>query len=121
MKVDPHADESTADVDPVTYSQYMEAAANAMSWEKEADRLRALLDAQMGNAYAGLVDGRKLLTHRPTSTFRVAQLVKDYPELTQHYLHSEVKQVVDMAAFVHDHPEIAESYRSRQFRSLADL
>jgi hypothetical protein len=121
MKVDPHAGEPTADLDPATYSAYMEAKANAKSWKAEAERLENMLNEQLGDAYAGLVDGRKLVYHRPEKRFQAAQLQKDYPELTQHFLRLEYVNVFDVEAFAKLHPEIAEQYRTRSFRSLADV
>ena len=121
VKKDPHADESTAELDPVTYQDYMNARDAVMSWTAEAERLKALLDQQLGDAYAGTINGRKLVTHRPESRYRVSQLERDYPELTQHYLKERLVTELDMDTFAKVHPEIAEQYRTRSFRTLADL
>lgn len=121
MKVDPHANEPTVDLDPVTHAEYLEAVAAAKSWTAEAERLKAELDKQLGDAYAGLVDGRKLITHRPEERWRTTQLIKDYPELTQHFVKIEAREVFDVLAFRANHPDIAEQYQTRSFRSLNDV
>lgn len=121
MKKDPYADEPTADVDPELSRLHREACGAAAVWGKEAERLKKLIDDQIGDAHAGLVDGRKLYTHRPEERWAVAALVKDNPELTQHYYSTVEKEEFDFESFRRIHPEIAEKYRVRSFRSLDDV
>lgn len=118
MKKDPHADEPTQELDKVTYLQYLEALGNAKAWKQEADRLQAMLDEQLGDAYAGTIDGRKLVTHRPTERWAESTLIKDNPDLTQHYFKQKVVEVFDFAAFRSAHPDVAEKYRVRSFRTI---
>ncbi len=118
MKKDPHADEPKVQLDPVTYREYLQAASNADAWKKEAERLKAILDEQIGDAYAGVVDDEKVITHRPEQRWRLAALVKDYPDITQHYIITEVNRVLDIAAFRKVHPDIADKYQSRSFRLI---
>jgi hypothetical protein len=121
MKPDPYANEPTAPVDPETSRLYLEACDAAKSWQIEADRLKKMIDEQIGDAHAGLVDGRKLYTHRPEDRYAVARLLKENPELTQHYYHQVYKEEFNFELFSKAHPEIAEQYRVRSFRSLGDV
>ena len=121
MKPDPYADESVADLDPVTHSLYLEAVENAKSWAIEANRLKAELYSQLGDADAGLIDGRKLITHRPIGAYAEARLIKDNPDLTAIYFEIQAEQRFNFERFKRNHPEVAEKYRTRQFRSLADV
>ena len=116
MKKDPHADEPQVQLDEATYQAYLKAVSNADAWKREAERLKALLNEQLGDAYAGVVNDEKVITHRPTLTFRVSALLKDYPEITQHYIVTTVERKLDMDAFRKVHPDIAEQYQSRSFR-----
>lgn len=118
MKKDPHADEPTAEMDRVTYTQYLEAQSNAAAWKKESERLMKLLDEQIGDAYAGTIDGHKLVTHRPEQRWSVRQLVQDYPELTAHYMKKVVVDEFEMEEFRKAHQDIADKYRVRSFRTL---
>lgn len=118
MKKDPHADEPTAEMDIVTYSQYLEAQNNAAAWKKEAERLMKLLNEQIGDAYAGTINGHKLVTHRPEERWAVQQLIKDYPELTSHYFKKVVKDEFEIDDFRKAHSDILDKYRVRSFRTL---
>jgi hypothetical protein len=121
MKPDPYEHEPAVEVDPVTFAAYMEAASNVLAWQKEADRLKRMLAEQMGDAHAGLVDGRKLITNRPGDRWAEARMIKDYPELTSHYIKPVYQDKFDFSMFQAAHPDIVEKYRVRSFRSLADV
>ena len=120
MKVDPYLNEKTADLNPDTHALYLEARANADAWASEAERLKKDLLEQLGDADAGLVHGRKVVTHRPVSTYRIKDLVAAYPDLTQHYFTVKEVQTFDQATFSLSHGDLLEQYRSRSFRSLAE-
>lgn len=121
MKVDPYLNEPTVDLDPDIHAAYVQARENAEAWIAEANRLKEVLVQQLGDKPAGLVRGRKVITHRPVNTYRTQDLIKDYPELTQHYFVPKVKDVFDIDTFGHAHADILAPYRSRQFKSIADL
>jgi len=118
---DPYANEPTADVDPHTYRLFMEAQDAIKQWEKEAARLKELLIKEIGDAHAGLVDGHKLIYYRPTDRWAEARLIKDNPDLVQHYIKPKVTDTFDMNSFMSSHPDIADKYRVRSFRSLSDI
>lgn len=118
---DPYANETTTELDPVTFSQYMEATDAVSKWQQEANRLKAMLIEQLGDAHAGLVDGRKLVYYRPTDRWAEARMIKENPDLTQHYIRPKVIDVFDLDAFSSSHPEIVDRYRVRSFRSVGDV
>lgn len=121
MKVDPYLNEKTVDLDPDIHARYLEAKENADAWKKEAERLQGILRDSLGDAHAGLIHGRKVVTHRPVNTYRISDLVRDYPELTQHYFVTKEVETFDQDTFAVSHGDILERYRSRSFRSIADL
>ena len=120
MKVDPYLNEATVDLDPDIHGLYLEARANADAWTAEADRLKTELLNRLGDAHAGLVNGRKVITHRPVATYRIKDLIRDYPELTQHYFTTKEVETFDQESFRYSQPELLEQYRSRSFRSIAE-
>lgn len=121
MKVDPYLNEPTVELDAEIHGLYLEAKENAKAWSAEADRLERLLQDQIGDAHAGTVRGFKLVTHRPTATYRIKALVQENPELAQHYIKPVVKDEFDVEAFRRQHSDVLEQYRSRSFRTLAQL
>jgi hypothetical protein len=118
---DPYEKEPTADLDPHTFGLYMEAMNAIMEWKRVAEGYQKELLEQLGDAHAGLVDGRKLVTNRPSDRWAEARLQKEYAELTQHYVKPKVTQVFDLDSFAASHPDIAEKYRVRSFRSVGDV
>jgi hypothetical protein len=121
MKIDPHLNEPVAALDPDVHGLYLVAKENAKAWQAEADRLELILNEQLGDAYAGTVNGFKVVTHRPTATYRIKALVEENPQLAQHYFKKVVKDEFDVAAFGAQHADVLERYRSRSFRTLAAL
>jgi hypothetical protein len=121
VKKDPHASEPKVELDKVTYLEWLTAASNADAWKKEADRLAKMLQDQIGDAYAGTVDGQKVLGHRPQERYRVKDLVAENPNLTQHYMKFEMVETLDVVAFGEAHPDILQKYQSRSFRRLGEL
>lgn len=115
---DRHADELTAEIDRDHFKAYREAKANADAWAKEANRLRGLLEAQLGNAFAATIDGTKVLTYRPSNGYASTAIIKAYPDLVGRFMRQDVNYVLDTDAFARAHPEIAERYRIRSFREV---
>lgn len=120
MKVDPYLNEKTVNLNPDIHAKYLEARNNADAWMAEAKRLKQELIDQLGDADAGLVHGRKVITHRPVATYRIKDLIAAYPELTQHYFIVEEVETFDQQTFALSHGDLLEQYRSRSFRSIAD-
>jgi hypothetical protein len=121
MKLDPHRNESTTELEKSIWLQYLEAKANADAWEKVAQDLRQSLVVQLGDAYAGTVDGRKVVTHRPKNAYAVSRLEKEHYDLVQHFQEAKVTYVTDVARFAKAYPEIAEQYRTRSFNTLGTI
>lgn len=113
---DPYANEPTAQLNPDKWRLYLEAVSHTEGWQKEAERLQAELLAELGDAHAGTVEGEKVVTNRPTKRYAEARIIKDYPDLTQHYIRLKETKVFDLEAFKLTHPEIADKYQVRSFR-----
>lgn len=118
MAVDPHDDELTQEISGDKYKlwqAFREAIKNA---EAEEERLRKEIEAEMGQATAATVNGIKVITRRPKATYSRSGLMRDYPELVEHYIVTTVGRELDMAAFAAHHGEIAEKYRVYEFREV---
>jgi len=118
---DPHASESTVEIDRDKYKLWQEARAAVEAWQAEANRLRREIEAEAGDAYALTVDGQKVITNRPKEQYAEARLIKDYPDLVQHFMVPRVQNVFDMAQFREHHPEVAEQYRVRSFVEVKSI
>lgn len=113
---DPHFDEPTVELDSNLWQAYRRAIDNAEGWKKEADRIRKEIEARLGDATAGLVDGRKVVYYRPADKWAEARILKDYPDLAGHYMRTKEQPWFDMDSFALHHPDIAEKYQVRSFR-----
>lgn len=116
---DKHANEPAVEIAPDLWNLYHEYLANASAWMKLATDLKKKIIEQMGDDhYAITVDGNKVATYRPTAKYAETSLIKDYPDLTQHFIKQETRPVFDIELFARMHPEIVEKYRVRSFREL---
>lgn len=118
---DKHADEPTVEVDRDTVKLMKEAKANAKAWTDEYERLRKKFENELGDAYAATVDGEKVFTYRPRNSYAAARIIKDYPDLTQHYFEYKATNTFNLERFVAEHPEIAEQYRTRSLLEVDAL
>ena len=117
---DKHANEAVVEVDLGKWARYREAMDASRQWKKIADDILASIKVDMGDAYAITMEGVKVATYRPTNRYAEAQLCKDYPELTRHFMHTEIKETLDMLKFATAYPDIAAGYRVRAFREVED-
>jgi len=115
---DPHRDEPVVELDPNEWLLYQQALRNAEGWKKEADRWRAKVEKRLGDAYAGTINGVKVVTYRPTARYAETRLCQDYPNLVPHFIRSVAQDVFNVARFAEAHPDIAERYRVRSFRQV---
>lgn len=115
---DKNADEPVAEIESELWKLYREYLANSMEWRKLADDLLKKIKEQVGDAYAVVVDGEKVATYRPTAKYAEVALMRDFPDLTRHFVRSESRDVFDIQRFVRLHPEIAEKYKVRSFREV---
>lgn len=118
---DPHADEPTVEIDRDKFKLWQEARAAVEAWQAEADRLRKEIEEQGGGAYALTVDGQKVITNRPKEQYAESRLIKDYPDLTAHFMKARVRYELDMDDFRQHHPDVAEQYRVRSFVEVKSI
>ena len=114
---DPYANEPTTEVPRDLVRQWVQARDNAAHWEKEKQRLQGELALIVGDAHAGTLDGEKVFTYRPMDRYAEARIIKENPDLAQHYIKPTVVDKFDLPAFLAQHPDIAAKYQSRQFRA----
>lgn len=110
---DPHVNEPTREVDRDTYRLLQEAKAAVFAWTAEFNRLKAKFLEEMGDAFAATIDGEKVYTYRPKDQYAVSRLIKDYPDLTEHFFETQRQSVFNVDRFREAHPDIAEKYRVR--------
>jgi hypothetical protein len=115
---DPYQDELTTEIDRDKFKLWQEAKAAVRAWQAEADRLAADLRDSLHGMTAGTIDGRKIVTYRPKDQYATNRLIRDYPDLTSHFMKPKLVDTLDIEAFVAAHPEIADQYRVREFRGL---
>lgn len=113
---DRNAAEDVVEIDEGTWAAYLEAQANVDGWTKIRDGLKDKIQTLLGSATAAMVNGEKVITYRPSDKWAEARILKDYPDLAQHFMYKETKDIFNMEAFALRHPDIAEAYRVRQFR-----
>ena len=114
--VDPHENEPKKEINKDKYLLLLairEAIAQAQVKEKE---LVAEIKEEMGEATAATVDGATVLTYRYKQGWSTSGLIRDYPELVEHYMTMNVKRELDMYQFAAHHPDIAQKYQTREFR-----
>ena len=115
---DPHAGEMTTEINGDVFKLYEEALGRVQEWTEYANKLKTMILEQLGEAYAGTVDGEKVVSHRPKKQYAESRLRQDYPDLTEHFMKWKTEQTFDLDAFIQAHPEIAEQYRVRAFVKL---
>lgn len=115
---DPHAKEPTVELEKELWQSYENALVALNKWTQYANDLKARLLKELGDAYAGTVDGKKVVAHRPKDQYAVSRLRQDYPDLTEHFMRWKTEQVFDTEAFSVAHPEILEQYKVRAFTKL---
>ena len=115
---DPYETEPTKEIDRDKYQLWLDARAAVKAWQEEATRLATDLQESLQGMSAGTVDGKKVISYRYKDQYAVARLMKDYPDLTQHFMHTEEVKTLDLLRFVAANPEVANRYRVREFRGL---
>lgn len=112
---DPNANEPTVELDRDKVKLLKEAKDAIAKWTAYYTRLKRELMDTLGDAYAGTVDGEKVIYYRPKEQYAISRLEADYPDLVVHFQKMEVKEVLDVEAFGAQHPDILERYRVRAF------
>ena len=113
---DRYENEDVVEIPAELYAELKEATLHAEGWGKIRDGYKAKIRALIGAAHAAMVNGEKVITYRPSEKWAEARIIKDHPELAEHFMREVKREVFDMEAFRLRHPEIAEAYRVRQFR-----
>lgn len=114
---DPYVNEPTVEVTRDKVRQWIQARDAVAQWKKIEEEARRALEEEVGDAWAGTLDGEKVFTYRPIDRWAEARLMKEQGELTQHYIKPQVIDVFDLASFRAQHPDVADRYQSRQFRA----
>lgn len=115
---DPHAGEMTTEINSDLWKQYEEALVTLKEWTEYVTKLKQMILAQLDDAYAGTVNGEKVVAHRPKDQYAISRLRQDYPDLTERFLKWHTEEIFNEEAFVAAHPEIADKYRVRAFVKL---
>jgi hypothetical protein len=119
VAVDPHADEVKKEISWDKYQLWMAYRKAIAEATTEANRLAADIKEEMGGATAATVNGVTVATYRPKQGWATKDLIRDYPELTEHYMTMEVERKLDIYQFAAHHADIAAKYQTREFRETA--
>lgn len=119
MAVDKYEDEPTKEINRDRYLLWVAYRNEIKRAQVEEARLREEIEEEMGAATAATIDGTKVITYRPKAGYSVTGILRDYPELAQHYLHTTSKETLNVEAFVRQHPDIAAKYQTREFREAS--
>src|SRR5262245_12596344 len=103
---DPYANEPAVDLDKDKVTLWLNAQDAAKQWQAHADARKEELMKSMGAAHAGLVDGKKLITYRPSDRWATTRIVDDYPDLAKHYMVERTVSQLDVDAMRIQHPDI---------------
>lgn len=120
VAVDPYADEATVEIDADTYAQWLEVRAAIKEAQAVEEELRRKIEAQLGDATAATIGGKKVITYRPRKGWNTKGLLRDYPDLCEHYMTTEVSTRLDAYQFAAFHPDIARQYQTRDFREAGE-
>lgn len=113
---DKYANEDVVEIPAEMWEGLRQASKHAEGWAKVRDGYKTTIQALLGKASAAMVDGVKVITYRPSNKWAEARIIKDHPDLAEHFMREVTREVFDLEAFRLRHPEIAEQYRVRQFR-----
>src|SRR5262245_40603288 len=113
---DKYANEPTIELDPDKVTLWLNAQDAANQWQAHADGLKKELMATMGDAHAGTVEGRKVITYRPSDKWATARIMNDYPDIANHYMVERRIMQLDVDAMLQQHPDVVNQYQVRQFR-----
>lgn len=116
---DPHDGEPTVEVDETLYRSWREAESAAAQWEALAKERKAKLMETIGSAHAGTVNGRTVVTYRPSQKWAEAALRKAFPDLVQHYMKTREVEVFDLETFRQAYPDIVAAFQIRTFRDAS--
>jgi len=119
VAVDPHADEVKVEISWAKYQLWMAYRKAIAEATTEATRLAAEIKEEMGTATAATVNGVTVATYRRKQGWATKDLIRDYPELTEHYMTMEVEKRLDIYQFAAHHADIAVKYQTREFREVA--
>jgi len=117
---DKYADEPVVELDKDKVTLWRNAQDAADQWQAHADLLKKELIQALGSSHAGVIDGRKVVTYRPTNKWAEARILADYPDLARHYLVERQQTVLDLDAFRLQHEDVVDQYRVRQFRFVEE-
>lgn len=94
---------------------YREARAEMERWKEASEVLRRRIEAAMGDADEGIIDGRRVITYRREGAFSPAKFMQEQRELAEKYSRERTGTEIDIERLRQDFPHIYQQYRSRPF------
>ena len=113
---DKYINEPVTELDKDKVTLWLNAQDAADQWQTHADALKQELIESIGNAHAGTVDGKKVITYRPSDKWATSRIIGEYPDIANHYMVERSIIQLDVEAMRRAHPEIVDRYQVRQFR-----
>lgn len=115
----PHDKEPTVEIPGGLWKSYLEARKSREDWEEHEKYYRERIEKLLGDAPAGTVGGVKVVTYRPADKWSTTGILKEYPEIADHFVVTRQVDEFDVEAFIRQHPDLAEPFRSRSFRVVS--
>lgn len=97
------------------HKKVAEIKENLKQWEAYLDTLKAGIVARLGDAEAGVLDGREVVTYKAKKQFRHAQFTKDHPDLAAMFTRKQVVETLDWEVLLKAEPQLAGGYVTKVF------
>jgi hypothetical protein len=96
---------------------YDECRRNIDFWKQRQEKVKAELDAVMGSATVGTVEGSPVLTYRYENRFQGSEFRKTYPDTYRMFTHEVTKTEFDLDWFKRSRPDLYDQFRVRSLKS----
>lgn len=98
-----------------------ECSDNVKFWTAQRDKVKAELDALMGDATIGTVDGAQVLTYRYEDRFRGSDFQRAYPDTYRTFVTEVTEKKFNVDLFRASRPELYEQFRVRAMKSTFEI
>lgn len=86
-------------------------------WEERRDQLAEKIRLLLGDATAGTVNGREVVTYEPIDRFQGARFKKEHPDLYEVYTDTVKVRQFNSKSLQQARPDLYEEYQVRQLRN----
>lgn len=119
----PQPEEETVALDAhvAKLKKLAECSDNIKFWQKEYAKAQEAIDAVMGDATVGTVDGAQVLTYRYEDRFRGGEFKKKYPDTWRSYVTEVTEKKFNLELFKLSRPDLYEEFKVRSMKSSFEI